>query len=65
LYSVFFAVEVVRLAAEMVEYDPVFEESEFQIGETVGFVSYSGDLFGGTDEVVGCVSDKAASVSLT
>jgi len=38
-YSVFFAVDVVRLAAEMVEYDPVFEESEFYIGETVGFVS--------------------------
>jgi hypothetical protein len=38
-YPVFFAVEVVRLAAEMVEYDPVFEESEFYIGETVGFVS--------------------------
>src|SRR4029077_18541928 len=38
-YPVFFAVEVVRLAAEMVEHDAVFEESEFYIGETVSFVS--------------------------
>src|SRR4029077_12725709 len=38
-YPVFFAVEVVRFAAEMVEHDPVFEEAEFYIGETVSFVS--------------------------
>jgi hypothetical protein len=65
LYSVFFSVEVVRLTAEMVEYDPVFEESEFYIREPVAFVSKSGNLFKGTDEIVGRVSDKAASVSLT
>ena len=39
LHSVFFPVEVVRLTAEMVEDDPVFEESEFRIGKPIAFVS--------------------------
>ena len=65
LYSVFFPVEVVRLSAEMVEYDPVLKESEFYIGEPVGLVSESWNIFKGTYEVVGSVSNQAARVSLT
>jgi len=53
----------VRVAAEMVENDPVLEESEFYIGKPVVFVSQSGDSFKRTYEVVARVSDQAPSVS--
>jgi hypothetical protein len=49
----------------MVEDDSVFEESEFYIREPVAFVSQAGDSFKGAYEVIGCVSDKAPSVSFT
>jgi hypothetical protein len=49
----------------VVEDDTVFEESEFQIGEPVTFVSQSWNSFKGTYEVVGRVSDKASGVSFT
>ena len=54
-----------RLAAEMVEDDPVLEQSEFYICEPVAFVSQSRNSFKGTYEVVRRVSDEASGVSFT